>query len=1343
MCSTNDHSSDQPTEAVAGPLKGASAAQAGYDYQLDVSILAALRLLLISKATSRLILEPANDEDLEADLAHDTPGRVEPSATMAGGYKLVVQVKLRTGEPWSIDDFRALLNHGKVRRPALHHLDDPNTRYLLVTSGYAKGVARDLLVEGFEEWADKDRFPPALNSTLKHDPEGRVAIWAGLTEKQLASDLRIMMSDLLHVPKPRQSGFLNDLRSEAKRRMRGLTQGVWTRDDILATVRKHGGFLASSPSLEMFVQPANFNQMVQRLNERGAIVIRGPSGTGKTQAALKLCDLARAGNGAIEIVTVGPDDPPASTRKLINTGPTLYYVEDPWGQYSLRGGSEAWTEQLPRLLAKAGPDHQYIITSRSDMLQNARVGEGLNRWSVDLDGDQYSNGPLIEIHDNRMDQLPPELQAKALAFRKEALEAFETPLEIDLYFTQLQEGSENGEADHAFFRRLRSISHRSAVQDVVAQYLHKIDSYGMAAVVWVLLQARSQFDRAQLTALQRVLRRKSPELGDGLETMVDRLIATRHLRQPARTVSFAHPSVREAFELFIRSNWPRSETAIERLIAALVQLGGAYRNWGLETAARALQASKVLGQQIEDLDPPFGVNHTSQAAIDAWLDEGLLDLKSNFPQLLELASDVGSEKSVPSEVARWLLLGVQRGASLFNENWAPPNYSDEWYDRIAEDPQTATIAARFVREMLPRDNGHYGRGFPAQLDRIAPDLSAAYVDAALTMVGSGYESNADTVATGAIQDTNAFGKVLNAALDELADASQLYSQHGAEEWRAIKDGERDYAAEEAHQSRYEGEGYTAGIFVDTYVHKHRQNGRWQEIADHPRVGEMIDVWGDDVATSPEPPTVEELNTLLRLAHGNRREQKAWYAARENWRPSLEPELLARLLCKPIDPGLRSELAYCGLCVAPHTLIDAIEALKDQPADQLMLIVDVWAARGRVTSKKRSAILEQIASAFSPELREIAGALGYKKRPAEGVGPDALAQLQAAIGSLSTDALEAVVPVILASGDDATEPLRRWLLEADASDSALKATEAAQASGNQELLHDALHHKRAEARRAALIGLAPTLSDPLPDHILAMANDRGSGVRRALVSILEDRLHPEHQKVLLRLTADTWSGADVYDNEREYYLIAQEAVKALAEYDSLDDDVGLHLLDLSDRTPDRQLSRFALTLAAQSCSPEIRARIWEMVHIPAARWIRLDALDALAAAELVELAIASQVTPQLLLSLPTILAVPATVLLANHVPVADVIRTLERVASSNKRRALLLVGAATLNSRNNEAAYGVLDLLEPNHPARALLDTKDPLPSSIIDDLGEVRLRRAVREWFGDRLLDPSPVDLVR
>lgn len=1324
---------DSTAVVAKQPLKGAAAAQAGYDYQLDVSILAALRLLLITKAASRIVLEPANEEDLEADLAPATPGRVQPSATVAGGYKLVVQIKLRGGEPWSIEDFRALLKHGKVRRPALHHLDEPDTRYLLVTSADAKGVARDLLVGSFEEPADKGKFPKTLNSTLKKNPAGRVAIWGSLTEKQLASDLRDMMSDLLHVPKPRQRDLLGDLRAEARRRMRGSTPGIWTREDLLATVRKHGGFLASSASLELFVPPANFDQMIKLLNDRGAIVIRGPSGTGKTQAALKLCETARERDGSLEIVTVGPDDAPASTRKLIDTGPTLFYVEDPWGQYSLRGGSEAWTEQLPRLLEKAGPDHQYVITSRSDMMRSADVADGLNRWSIELDGDQYSDGALMAIHDNRMDQLPPDLQAKAFAFRRDALEAFETPLEIDLYFAQMQVGPEEGEQDHEFYRRLLTVAHRGAVQDVVGKYLKKIDSSGLAAVVWALLAARSQFDRAQLTALQRALRRLSPVLGDGLERIVDRLVATRHLRQPARTVAFAHPSVREAFEAFVRSEWPRSEAAIEMLISALVQLSGVYRDWGMETAARALQVSKALSQQIEGLDPPFDVDRSNHVAIDAWLDESLLDAKSDFPPLLELASDVGSEGSIPSEVARWLLLGVQRGASVFLKNWAPPNFTDQWYDRIARDPQSATIAARFVREELPWDRGHYGRGFPAKLDRIAPDLTAAYVDAALTMVGNGFESNADTVATGAVRNPAAFEPVLAASLDDLAQLRRRHAQEGAAEWRAIQDGERDYAVEESYQSNHEGDGYTSGVFVDAYVGQLRSEGRWQKIADHPRVDELLEAWARAIAVSPKSPDDAELHALLNLTHGNQYEDRAWWAVREKWRAVLAPALLSRLLESPSGKELRSELATCGLIASPTTLSKAIAALTSKPASQLRLLVDVWAARGRLASKGRAATLQRIAKILSPELQEIVGALGFQNRKANGVSPAALAHLEAISGALPIDTLAAIVPIVIASGGDARQAIGKWLAEADDNDSALKATEAAEAIGDHALLQLALHHNRAEARRVALLALARTMGDPLPTDILGLANDPGSRVRRALVSVLKDRLHPEHQRVLISLTTDTWSSSEAFYNEPESYPIAREAVEALAQYEKLSDDVGLQLLALADRTPDRGLSQFALILASHSCGPDIRARIWALVHIPESRWIRLDALDALADADLVEPDIVSQVTAQLLLQLPTVLAVPATVLLGNHAPVAEAVRILERVASSNKRRALLLVGAVTLASRDIDGARRVLDLLEPDHPARAILDATEPLPVSILDDLGKIRLRRAVRERLGERL----------
>ena len=100
-----------------------------------------------------------------------------------------MQVKLRNSGPWSITDFNALLKHGTTRQPARYHLDDPGTRYLLITNADTTGVARNLLVRGLEEWPEDQIFPASLSATLPHGPEGRIAIWGVLTERLL--DLEI------------------------------------------------------------------------------------------------------------------------------------------------------------------------------------------------------------------------------------------------------------------------------------------------------------------------------------------------------------------------------------------------------------------------------------------------------------------------------------------------------------------------------------------------------------------------------------------------------------------------------------------------------------------------------------------------------------------------------------------------------------------------------------------------------------------------------------------------------------------------------------------------------------------------------------------------------------------------------------------------------------------------------------------------------------------------------------------------------------------------------------------------------------------------------------------------
>jgi len=151
---------------------GAAAAQRGFDYQLDVSVLAAISLLIISNVSKSVTLEPVSEEDIEAALSVDEPSRVVQRVNIAGQQKLIIQIKLKNDNPWSVADFARLLNHGVDRQPARVHLKDELVRYLLVTNADCSGVARTLAVTGFLERPDPADFPPSLRRMLTHVPEG-------------------------------------------------------------------------------------------------------------------------------------------------------------------------------------------------------------------------------------------------------------------------------------------------------------------------------------------------------------------------------------------------------------------------------------------------------------------------------------------------------------------------------------------------------------------------------------------------------------------------------------------------------------------------------------------------------------------------------------------------------------------------------------------------------------------------------------------------------------------------------------------------------------------------------------------------------------------------------------------------------------------------------------------------------------------------------------------------------------------------------------------------------------------------------------------------------------------
>lgn len=1319
-------SNNTTTSSNASSSAGAVAALAGYDYQLNVSELAALRLLLITKSATSLTLEPANEEDLEADLEPFEPSPVVPKASLASGYKLVMQVKFCSGDPWSVADFTSLLNHGKKRRPAKHHLDDPDTHFLLVTNADATGVIRDLLVSDFEEKPDPASFPPSLRQILTRTPEGRVAIWGGLTNELIEFKIRQILSDFLRIPHSRLKACREKLRSESLRRMRGTSPGVWTRDELLAIVREHGGFLASAAELDAFVEPSNFEAMLSHFRKQGAIVITGPSGAGKTLAALALCERARLAAPGLDVVTVNPAEGPSVTRRLVDAGPTLFYLEDPWGQYSLRSGSESWTEQLPKLLPSARAGNQYVVTSRADVMREAEAERGLKLWSMELNADHYSDGQLAKIYEKRMAAIATPLQPKALAFKRGVLAALETPLELDLFFTNLSEGPEAGEPDYAFLSRLLDLAHRDAVEGVVVKYLKAVDKIGLSAVVWGLMTARGHFDREQLSAVVRRLRRINPPLGEQLDGAVDRMIAARHLRQPNRKVTFSHTSVRAGFATFLKKSWSCSENALNVLLLALVSLTGDQRDWGLETAARVLSKALSFSEDLTDCDV-FAVGHASQVAIDEWLDESLLDPHSGFMPLLELAADIGSVDSIPSEVARWILKGRKGNEGFLIDNWTPPEFSDKWYEQVSADPRSAVIVGRFIREQLAQDIENYSRHFVLELDRVTTGLAPAFMEVAHKVIGTPLHSNARVIAAGAIRDLPGYEAVLVEALAEL-DALELSYEHHAEEWRAIEDGERDSAYEEWYASLPDDEGEASRIFVATYISTKRASGDWQDLAKHAHGKRLVGAWASSISDSRQNVSEDELLSVLSIAVGAKKEDTVWRAVYTRWRPSFEKPLLDRLLSSPEDEHLRKALMLCAYSAAAIALVECLKASLSSPAALVHLLVDL-----SVVAKEEPRRLVEL-RCLLPEAAEILRAL-CATNGSQDVGPSALSLLESAASSCSLTVLAHIVPIMIASGCVPAFTIERWLDESTEAGSALAATNAAIAIDSEPLVWRALTHQRADARCAAFEYLASRLPDPLPPQLLDLKSDRGSRVRLALVNELSRRPQQDYLPVLMHLSNDRCSDANSAYDELTSYGIARAAVVALEGYGELSFEHGRQLIDLARASEDRFLRRKALTVAARFCDAEIRRQIWAICTDKNLTWWgRADAVEALALAPFVEADILNKITPKWLMSVSATLAASLTALVSLHFPVAEAAAFLEQIGKSQTHRALLLLGVYELESRDLAVAMGLLDLLDDGHPARKLLDDDGTrLPSNVFDDLGDVRIRKRVGEWLKDRI----------
>jgi hypothetical protein len=562
--------------------------------------------------------------------------------------------------------------------------------------------------------------------------------------------------DSFRVPNAQWKQCLQDLREDARIRIRGVHEGRWLREDIESLIRKHGGYLASTPELELYVKPTNWGQIRRALALNHAALIIGPSGTGKTWATRMLYEELHREIQELAHVSIrlGPyeleDDTTAS--------PVLYDIEDPWGRYDFDPKSRPWNDQLDRFFAHATADRMIVATTRRDVAEAARVMEMMNPWLVPLEAELYGAKERERIYELRIAAIPWDLQDTVLQAKAGVLKELVTPLEIQKFFDAVPTIDRLRFSNRkALIEEAIRLAHQNSIERTVIEQIEQRNDVRAAAVIWALLKISDKFSIARLQEIEDRLADKSSEWDRGVTPLVRFFVAARNLRQNDDIVTYYHPRVESGIVQALENERVIAGKALRALIEIWVSLDDASE-WGAGVAAKLI-AAIPKGSEIR-----LGLRPNATDKIDSWLEVHLANSPGKLAAALDLIAAAGSPENPQAEVARYLLHRAELHDGFFIDHWRRPEKDDDWYSRHRSAPATKPLLERFIRDVLPWTHGWYEADFARDVKRLAVDLTGAFLEAADSIVGLGVTNADGAIAEGAMDDLAGFEAIVRLCL---------------------------------------------------------------------------------------------------------------------------------------------------------------------------------------------------------------------------------------------------------------------------------------------------------------------------------------------------------------------------------------------------------------------------------------------------------------------------------------------------------------------------------------------------------------------------------------------------
>ena len=1208
-------------------LTAGSTGYAGYEYQISVTIWVALDLLLAKAITDVIIIEPPSHEDIEVAV-HDPDSSLLGLTVDSDRLRLIFQAKRRSGAPWSSAALANVLtgtnppkgaNACARPRPLEILSADQRARYVFVTNEAVTRSLRRYEAQDIFDTPEASELPgkarPGYDPSTRAELARRILLFTGLTAEVLDARIRRLLTRHGHVASVQHEKCLSDLRHHVRRRILGDAEGRLTSAELLAAIARHGGSVAPTRALDHYVRPRSFDRIWTTLKQFHAVLIVGPSGTGKTLTAEMLETELRQSYPPFDVV--GEEHGPAHVRQhLMRPDPVLFHLRDPWGGNRLTPGADRWSGELPKLLASASEGKKFIITSRSDVLDSAGGANmnDLRRFTVTIEIEDYGPERLQSIYDRIASGLTGHAGSLAQAFREAAVRSLDRPYEIDRFLVAL---SHEDPREPRTARDIVADSQISAISRVLALQLQSSgdDGVASAAIIWALLAGRGAVARDVVPTVLRRIRSLDSTIRPDAVGLVDFLVAGRNLRQDGVGISFYHPKVEDGLRLTFMRNPSETEHVLSVMLAALTAMDPKGEDWGIETALRALRATAGL-QEIQ-----LTLSLPTQERIDAYLESNALSANRHFDyeRALDDLASFGGPNHLPSRLAR-VLVGVgpqsEQITSLVRD---PPELTDRAIDDLRNYARTPQLIDRFVRHVLPFTHTDHHHSISSLIVQIVPGVESAFWEALNTVARlSGSSQNIEAIVAGACSGPSAdYDQAIASFANSFAEADAWMDREHPEIRRA-EEHEVDAMEAEHILERPADRYYNAQTGMQAVVAlRHPREGlSW--IVVHPQRQYLISAAAQLCRQNELTPSIEDLRLLLRFAEGWTR-AGVWAAVQQHWQADLV-DLLRMELCKT---DLYRDLRRCLLKIAAlnrdddsapfHLLGEVVQQVS--PERQLELVQDVVRAAlshdyPEVGAEAAKAHAQRLSDGLSEPLAELGRLLAAImagdeiKASAQSLSAAARTQLSRLLISLPAHVAAPLICAGSAIGLNTIPTVTRLLATGDP-DHGVAAIQALQIDGHprvKPLLKKALKHCRDSVRREALRVLVATEDLHRRRYLLATAADRSAEVRLAFAGLMQDHRWPEAIDALLKLLSDGRNFSVDYGLGGQpwwpEFKVARAAAHALGAYDSLSLTAVERLCEVAEeRSPDPFVACAAISALADHDGERIPKVIFAALEGP--------------------------------------------------------------------------------------------------------------------------------------------------